>query len=559
MVNISSKSRFRILCVEDESAIRQDMAEVLREEGFDVEEVDNGIAALAAIERYVPHLIISDIQMPQMDGHKLLETLRARQDAAADIPFIFLTAFGDRESMLAGRREGADDYLVKPIDFDLLIAVAESHLVNARRRAARAAVTPVSPSTLSPLNGMRELLAALTKADDGTPFAMVAVDNLLELLSRLGDQRSDHFTRFMRRLERIYGIGLFQLSPYRFVVLGRKGTPLEPVLIRLVARPIRDRTQRGSAKVILTSSIVTEKLEQGMAIGDALAQMRMATRMLQRDGGGQMVTLRGPELETLRKAGAIRAELVDAIDQGQLTVRLQPKVDCENLQLYGAEVLVRWQSPRLGTLSPDTFIPILERAGMLRHVTDWVLRKAAECQVELRRRGLRAQLAVNIGANEFAPDLPTRLTSICNAFEADPTLLELEITETTLMDDLAASAEVIDGLRAAGIRIALDDFGTGYSSLSYLAECRIDTLKIDRSFITALANNPVNQKVVAGIIDIGAKLGVQVVAEGVETPDQRAWLSANGCDVLQGYLISQPLTPDEYYQFAARADKTSAA
>lgn len=558
MVSVVRKSRFRILCVEDESAIRQDMAEVLREEGFDVEEADNGLAALAAVDRRLPHLIISDFQMPQMDGLKLLETLRARNDAAADIPFIFLTAFGDRESMLAGRREGADDYLVKPVDFDLMIAVAESHLVNARRRAARAAVTPASLGASHPLGGMRELLAALADADEGTPFAMVAVDNLLELLSRLGDPHSGHFTRFIRRLERMYGLRLFQLSPYKFVVLGRKGAPLEPVLIRLVTCPIRDRTQRGSGKVILTCSIVTERLAAGMVISDVLARMRMATRMLQRDGGSQMVTLRGPELETLRQAGAIRAELVDAIDQGQLTVRLQPKVDCRTLQLSGAEVLVRWQSPRLGTLSPNTFIPILERAGMLRHVTDWVLRKAAECQVELRRRGMPAHLAVNIGANEFTPDLPVRLATICNAFGADPALLELEITETTLMDDLAASAEVIDGLRAAGVRIALDDFGTGYSSLSYLAECRIDTLKIDRSFVIALASNEVNQKVVAGIIDIGDKLGVQVVAEGVETPNQREWLSANGCDVIQGYLVSQPLTPEEYYLFAARQPETCA-
>lgn len=558
MVSITSKSRFRILCVEDEGGIRDDMAEVLREEGFDVEEADNGFAALAAVDRRLPHLIISDIQMPLMDGHKLLETLRARDDAAADTPFIFLTAFGDRESMLAGRREGADDYLVKPVDFDLLIAVVESHLVNARRRAARAAVTPESLGALHPLGGKRELLAALAEAEEGTPFAIVAVDNLLELMSRLGDQHSGHFTRFIRRLERIVGIRLFQLSPYKFVVLGRKGVPLEPVLSRLVACPIRDRTQRGNGKVILTCSIVTEKLEGGMAIGDILARMRTAARMLQRDGGSQMVTLRGPELETLRQAGAIRAELVDAIDQGQLTVRLQPKVDCRNLQLYGAEVLVRWQSPRLGTLSPNTFIPILERAGMLRHVTDWVLSRAAECQVELRQKGLPAHLAVNIGANEFMPDLPGRLTAICNTFGADPALLELEITETTLMDDIAMSAEVIDGLRAAGIRIALDDFGTGYSSLSYLVECRIDTLKIDRSFVIALASNPVNQKIVAGIIDIGDKLGVQVLAEGVETPDQREWLSANGCDVIQGYLVSQPLTPEEYYLFAARTPETCA-
>lgn len=555
-MNMQRNSDFRILCVEDEGAIRRDIVDELRDCGFTVEEAVDGADALQAVERMHPHLIISDIQMPNMDGHALLSTLRARPDAAADIPFIFLTAFGDRESMLAGRREGADDYLVKPIDFDLLIAAAESHLVNARRRAERAAVVSGMVQAVNRIDGAVELGRVLEQAPEGSPFAIVGIDNLMELVARLGDQQADHYVRFIRTLERLHGIRVFQLAPYKFGVVGKPGGGLDTILCRLANCSIRDRTRDGQAgsgqgRTVLSCSIVTETVRSGMALARTLSEMRNAVTTLQREGGGQIMALRGSELATLQQAGAIRAELVEAIGQGQLTVRLQPKIRTRDAALVGAEVLVRWQSPRLGMLSPVTFIPILERAGLLHHVTDWVLRQAAQCQIELKRRGLPERLAINIGANEFDTDLPARLLQICADTGADPSLLELEITETTLMDDLATSGLVIDELRKQGVRIALDDFGTGYSSLSYLSGCQVDSLKIDRSFVTAIVGNPVNQKVVDGIIGLGTKLGVEVIAEGVETPEQLHWLAAHGCHAVQGFLFSEPLLPEKYYELAA--------
>jgi EAL domain-containing protein (putative c-di-GMP-specific phosphodiesterase class I) len=418
-------------------------------------------------------------------------------------------------------------------------------------------MTPQVIKAAASIGGEEELYRAIENAPPGTPFAFVGIDNLLELVSRLGDQQSDHYLRFFRTVERLRGIKVFQLAPYKFAVVGTAGRSLDKILARLVSCPIRDRTRYGRGRATLSCSIVTEIWQPGMSLSSVLAEMRAAVHMLQREGGGQMVELRGPELPTLEQAGAIRAELVDAIGQGQLTIQLQPKIRTGDGGLIGAEVLVRWQSPRLGMLSPVTFIPILERAGLLHHVTDWVIRQAAECQVELGRRGLPAHLAVNIGANEFDHGLPARLCQICEDVGADPKLFELEITETTLMDDLAMSGRVIDELRKHGVRIALDDFGTGYSSLSYLSGCHVDALKIDRSFITAIASNRVSQKVVEGIISLGTKLGVEVVAEGVETREQMTWLAAHGCHVVQGYLYSIPLTPDAYYEYCGRGRSTS--
>ena len=543
-------SDFRILCVEDESAIRRDIADELRDHGFTVFEAEDGAAALEQIERTMPHLIISDIQMPRMDGHQLLCVLRARSDETGEIPFVFLTAFGDRTSMVTGRREGADDYLVKPVDFDLLIAAAESHLVNARRRASRATASIEAMYAKPRLPGQPAMMEALASCPKGTPFAIIAIDNLLELLSRLSDHRSDRYIRFFQKLELLHGIRVFQLAASKFGVIGRPDVDLPDILTRLVNFPLRDRVAGGLARGALHCSVVTHMTSPGLEMAESMREITSALKLLQREGGRQVIALAGPELQTFQQASAIREEVVDAIGQGQLTVQLQPKVSSGDRRLVGAEVLVRWHSPRLGSLSPATFIPILERAGLLHHVTDWVLRKTAQCQVDLTKQGVCARLAVNIGANEFEAGLPARIDAICSQYGADPSKIELEITETTLMADLEEAAKIIDELRARRIRIALDDFGTGYSSLSYLSGYEIDVLKIDRSFVAMLATSLTHQKVVEAMIEIGRKLGLEVVAEGVERDEQLAWLHRHGCGVIQGHLVSTPLSEKDFIKFA---------
>ncbi|MEG8224029.1 EAL domain-containing protein [Sphingomonas sp. HH69] len=241
--------------------------------------------------------------------------------------------------------------------------------------------------------------------------------------------------------------------------------------------------------------------------------------------------------------------MVNAIRLGQLSIRLQPKVRaCDGITL-SAEVLVRWESPVLGALSPATFIPIVERAGLLPHITDLVLRQTAQCQLELLRRGLPARLAVNISALEFGLDLPGRLVAICAEFGADPALIEVEITETALMQDLHRAGQVIDSLRQKGVKVALDDFGTGYSSFSYLQQLHIDTLKIDRSFVENVARESSGQQIVRSMIGLAQGLGLNIVAEGVETEEQRKWLMNNGCAMMQGYLFARPFKPADYYMF----------
>lgn len=546
-------SDFRILCVEDEPDILRDIVGELRDHGFLVDQASNGLEAIAQVDRAMPDLIVSDIQMPGLSGTGLLQHLRARSDAAADIPFIFLTAFGDRDLTIEARRAGADDYLTKPIDYDLLIAVAQTHLFNTRRRAEQIVRALPRTGMLDLVPNRSELINFLSTQPAGTPYAIVAIDNMMELAARVGNQDPHFCLTFFKRLERWLKVRIFHVYGQKFVIVANCPAALDRLLATLVKLEVRDRTGGSRAKVAITSSIVSDQLQTPLQVEKTLEDVRAAVRSVQREGGARVVSLHSPQMATVQLAGAIRSELVNAIRLGQLSIRLQPKVRaCDGITL-SAEVLVRWESPVLGALSPATFIPIVERAGLLPHITDLVLRQTAQCQLELLRRGLPARLAVNISALEFGLDLPGRLVAICAEFGADPALIEVEITETALMQDLHRAGQVIDSLRQQGVKVALDDFGTGYSSFSYLHQLRIDTLKIDRSFVENVARDSSGQQIVRSMIGLAQGLGLNIVAEGVETEEQRQWLMNNGCAMMQGYLFARPFKPADYYMFLSNA------
>lgn len=537
--------QFRILCIEDEPEILRDIAEELADHGFTVDQAASAEAALPLIDSSQPNLILCDMQMPGMNGRQLLETLRARADDLANVPFVFLTAFDDRTTVIEGRRAGADDYLVKPVDYDLLIAAVESHLRNAAQREA-AARNAVQGSPLTCVPGRLELIEHLAAAPAGLAVAVIKIDTQPELARRFGSQDGEQLNRIVTRLARRTGCPAFRLHSHAWATAAPDLAALHAALEPLICIDLRDRWSIGKASARLALSVVTAQTSAAEPAEALLDRLMESARMLQREGGGRMLPLEGPDLSEMRLAGLIRSELINAIDQGQLRVLFQPKVDADTGLPRSAEVLVRWESPLLGHLSPGHFIPVVERAGLLPHVTDWVLAQAASAQVMLVREGLTARLAVNIGASEFTPDLPARIARNFAAHGADENLLEVEVTETSVLTDPATAEVIVQALHARGIGIALDDFGTGYSSLAHLQSCAVDTIKIDRSFVARVAESGPDQKIVLGIIGLARMLGMETVAEGVELESQRAWLAAHECDTLQGYIISRPVHFEDY-------------
>ena len=236
-------------------------------------------------------------------------------------------------------------------------------------------------------------------------------------------------------------------------------------------------------------------------------------------------------------------EMRQGLRDGDFVIYVQPKVCLRNGGLGGAEVLVRWEHPEKGIVSPVTFIPLAEETGLILPLGDSVLRQAAALIAELEDRGMPvAPLAVNVSARQLQdPDFVERVESLIEEFGIPADRLELELTESTLIDDPDGAARTLSRIRAMGVTIALDDFGTGYSSLSILPRLPIEILKIDRSFIAGLETDPRSSEVVKSIIAMAGALNLTCVAEGVENPNQLSALQRLGCFVAQGYLIARPM------------------
>ncbi|WP_324779587.1 putative bifunctional diguanylate cyclase/phosphodiesterase [Thiobacillus sedimenti] len=250
--------------------------------------------------------------------------------------------------------------------------------------------------------------------------------------------------------------------------------------------------------------------------------------------------------EEIQRRVLLEARLKQALERRELVLHYQPKREISTGRLTGWEALLRWQSPELGSVSPDEFIPLAERSGLILPIGEWVLREACRQMRAWQDAGLAAgTMAVNLSARQFRQmDLAEEVSAVLRDTGLAPADLELEITESSLMDNLATAATVLTDLERLGIRIAVDDFGTGYSSLSYLKTFPLHCLKIDRSFIRDIPGDDNDTAIVRTIIALAGTLGLTVVAEGVETEAQLAYLRANRCDQAQGYLFSRPLPPE---------------
>ena len=244
-------------------------------------------------------------------------------------------------------------------------------------------------------------------------------------------------------------------------------------------------------------------------------------------------------IERLKLESALRR----ALERDQFSLHYQPKIDMASGQITGVEALLRWNHPELGTVSPGQFIPLAEETGLIVPIGRWVLKEACAQNMAWQRRGLRpVTMAVNLSPRQFAdPHLLQDVDEALVASGMSPVLLQLEVTESMVMRNVSRAIKVLDAIQSRGIRLAIDDFGTGYSSMSLMKQFPIDTIKIDRSFVRDLPVDSEDQAIAQAIISMGKALGMTVIAEGVETSEQEAFLRSHACDEMQGFLFSKPL------------------
>jgi EAL domain-containing protein (putative c-di-GMP-specific phosphodiesterase class I) len=243
-----------------------------------------------------------------------------------------------------------------------------------------------------------------------------------------------------------------------------------------------------------------------------------------------------------------------ALERNQLYLHYQPLLEIGSGAILGAEALLRWNHPELGLISPAEFITIAESSGLILPIGDWVLRAAVQQLSAWLHAGISPiSMAVNVSTAQFRQSELTQMVgTILKEAKLPPHLLVLELTEGASMHDPITAIATMDQLNKLGVRLAIDDFGTGYSSLNYLKKFNVSKVKIDQSFVRDIAEDPDDRAIVSAIISMAKSLGIRTIAEGVETPEQLAYLRTQGCNEVQGYYFSKPVPPDEFFELFSK-------
>jgi diguanylate cyclase (GGDEF)-like protein/PAS domain S-box-containing protein len=350
--------------------------------------------------------------------------------------------------------------------------------------------------------------------------------------------------------------------------VGRLGGDEFALLMRVDTLEQAARTARSIIRSISSPYLIEdESVEIGASVGIAVAnedgsdadtllhQADIALYRVKAENGRNFRFFEQDMDHALRERREMKRELANALSRDELHVVYQPQIDVQSNRLVGFEALLRWSSPTRGAVSPATFIPLAEESGIIEEIGAFVLRRATE---EAMRWPAGISIAVNLSPAQFKSGAVSEaVREALQRSGLEPGRLELEITESVLLDQTSGAISVLEGLHADGVRVALDDFGTGYSSLSYLQRFNFDKVKIDRSFVSGLPDNAGSAAIVRAIVGLGRSLRTRVTAEGVETFEQLMFLASEGCDEAQGYLFSQPLPAEQALALALTRGRPS--
>ncbi|MHB0728476.1 putative bifunctional diguanylate cyclase/phosphodiesterase [Roseomonas mucosa] len=392
---------------------------------------------------------------------------------------------------------------------------------------------------------------ALARVRRGDKLALMAID--LDRFKHVNDTLGHHagdslIKQFAMRLSGLTRATdtVARIGDDEFEVLqvGINGEEDVEILCERVLDAVRRPFDLMGHEVFVGASIgVVTAPEAGVDRADLMRKADIALYRAKAEGRNCWRLFTPAMDETVQIRGEIEADLRQALSSGkQLEVYYQPEVDASGKTIVGLEALVRWNHPRKGMLPPSHFIPIAEETGLIGQLGDWVLSEA--CRAAQKWPTLF--VAVNVSPVQFqSPDFAEHVIELVRQCGCEPTRIELEVTETVLLQDDEACRTALEKLRAAGFRIALDDFGTGYSSLSHLRRFQVDKIKVDQSFTQNLSNDADSVAIVEAVVSLGHAMGLTVTAEGVETAAQMSFLAAAGCNELQGYLFSQALSEEE--------------
>jgi diguanylate cyclase (GGDEF)-like protein len=565
-----NQSRARILIADDEPHVRELLRELLNDD-YECQEVDSGEQAIAVLRLERFDLVLSDILMGGISGLDLIPQVR---ELAPEAVVVMISGEQMMDNAIRAMRAGAFDYIEKPFDLNHVEAVVsralehgkllaskrryETYLENLIKRRTAEVNHLSTHDALTQLPNRAlfndRLAQSLRTAGDGDGISSVLVidiDRFKRLNDTFGPAAGDYLLREVaRRLAGCtsQGDSTARLGGDEFALLiTQLRHPVEAITAaRRVLDSLRQPFKFEGQELFITCSIGISLCPSDAHDPQTMIQRAGTALHKAKEEGGDLFRLYSDDMSAhAAKRLMLENRLRQAVERGEFILHYQPQVDAGSGKVVGVEALVRWDSPELGFLPPGEFIPLAEETGLIMPIGEWSLRAACLQLKAWHKAGCGPlRVAVNLSPRQLRHgNLPNMVRGALKESGLDPQCLELELTESSLMEDAKGTAAMLAELRGMKVGIAIDDFGTGYSFLSYLDQFPIDTLKIDRSFVSDARSR--TAAITTAIVTLGHALGLRVKAEGVETEDQRAFLCALGCDEMQGYLFGKPLAAEE--------------
>ncbi len=571
----------RILVADDDRTALTLMRAALHGAGFSVSLASDGDQALALFRAGTFDLVMLDIDMPGRTGLEVCAELR--RAAGELLPIVMVTGMDDVESVDAAYRAGATDFISKPISWALIahrvrymlrgyqITLDLHSARESNRRLAYFDNLTGAPNRAYFQSMLEDALQR--QRQDHRPFALLCIDldNFKRINDTLGHGAGDELLRVVTarlRSELRSGsrpgatpedhCGLSRLGGDEFMILLQDLEHPEDAgavadrLIAAVSQPVH----LGRHDVLVTPSIgVALCPRDGEDAETLLRNADLAMYFAKRRTPGTAAFFQPDMSAGALKHLTIEGELRGAIERNELSIEYQPQYRLGSAQIVGMEALLRWKHPSLGAVPPSEFIPIAEQTGLIFPLGEWVLRSACAQIQAWHAEGLPpVRVAVNVsGLQLVQPEFPATVAGALADSHLQPQLLELEITETVIVQDDVRAIRAIRELQALGVEIAIDDFGTGQSSFARLSRFPINRLKIDRSFVRRAHMSAADNAIASAMISMAKTLNIEVVAEGIEEMEQLILLQDRSCDLGQGYLLSRPLEPAAARQLLQRA------
>ncbi|MFZ5524221.1 MAG: putative bifunctional diguanylate cyclase/phosphodiesterase [Pseudomonadota bacterium] len=547
----------RALIVEDSE---DDTALLLRElqrSGYDPSHarVETAETMSTELSTHTWDIVFSDFSMPHFNAFDALSLLHS---SGLDIPFIIVSGTIGEDRAVTAMKAGAHDYILKGNLKRLAPAVdRELREADVRQQRRQADETIHHLAYTDPVTGFpnrisfRQLVqeAVLAGQHEHRPIALLLtdLDHFKDVNDTLGHDRGDSLLQQvgLRMRNTLFASDVVaRLGGDEFgILLPRLATGRD---VRHVIKKLHDCLEVpfmiDGVPIVVETSIGVAIMPEHGENADILLQ-RADIAMYRAKQMASDYAIYTPEFNTHSPERlGLMAELRDAIEQNQLLLHFQPKLEIKTGRIVGKEALVRWWHPRLGMIPPDKFILAAEQTGLIGPLTRWVLKDALTSSRLARSEGIRLRVSVNLSARLLHdPHLPGMIAEVLVATGTQPELLMLEVTESAIVLDPIRAEVNISELSRMGVRLSIDDFGTGYTSLSSIKHLTVNELKIDKSFVTGMLTDKKDEMIVRTVIEFGHNFGLTVVAEGVETQEVLDALTALGCDEAQGYLISKPM------------------